>query len=76
MPDVVSDDELRAARQSQFEHQIILRVRQVWPSKKMNPALDALGQEVVQKIADVLRREGGQEARTTEDILILQAKRR
>ena len=48
----------------------------MWPPKKMNPALDALRQEVVQKIADVLRGEGGQEARTTEDVLILQAKRR
>ena len=65
------NDEWRAAGQCQLKNQIILQVRQVGPPKEMNPALEALGQEIVQEIADVLWRVVGQQARTTEDILIL-----
>jgi len=41
----------------------------------MNPALDALRQEVVEKVVDVLRGVAGNQTGTTKDILILQAKR-
>ena len=72
----MGDDELRTAGQSQFEHQIVLGVGQMWPPKKMDPALDALGQEIVEKVVDVLRGMARSQPRTTKDILILQAKRR
>jgi len=47
----------------------------MWPPEKMNPALDALRQEVVEKVVDVLRGVARNQTGTTKDILILQAKR-
>jgi hypothetical protein len=41
IPNVVSDDELGAARQGEFENQIVFRIWQARPPKEMNPAFDA-----------------------------------
>ena len=73
MSGVVGDDERRAACQSQLEHQIILGVGQMGPPQKMDPALDALRQEVVEEVIDVLWRVAGEQSGPAKDIFILQA---
>ena len=44
----------------------------MWPPEKVYPALDALRQEVIEKIADVLRRIARKQSGAAKDILILQ----
>ena len=57
---------------AQFEHLIILRIRQMPSPEKMDPTFDALREKIVQEIADLLWRE---QPGPPKDILILQAER-